>query len=139
MAKRGQSSTRCSDAPLRQVRSPSGEASAASHRLDDVHPIDNRRYSVESSATPDPIVPNLLSGVNVEQIFGRSARTLRRWEQRGHLTPVRVGCAKFFRSADIRRLVSGRLEDAMGKRAGPAKSRRGDPAQSIHSDTVKVL
>jgi hypothetical protein len=58
-------------------------------------------------------VPDLLSSTDVEQIFDRTARTLHRWEQRGHLTPIRVGHAKFYRVEDIRRLVSGQLEAAM--------------------------
>jgi hypothetical protein len=63
-------------------------------------------------------IPNLLSSTDVEQIFARSARTLHRWERRGHLTPVRVGHAKFYRAEDIRRLVLGQLEAAMGTQAG---------------------
>jgi hypothetical protein len=75
---------------------------------------------------PAPSFPELLSSAQVEQIFGRSARTLRRWEQRGHLTPVRVGNAKFYRADDIRRLVSDQLMDAMRTPNSPSKSRRGD-------------
>ncbi len=37
-----------------------------------------------------PHIAELLSGADVERVFGRSARTLRRWEAAGHLTPVRV-------------------------------------------------
>jgi hypothetical protein len=65
-----------------------------------------------------PGIPDLLSSTDVEQIFARSARTLHRWERRGHLTPVRVGHAKFYRAEDIRRLVSGQLAGAMGTQAG---------------------
>ena len=39
----------------------------------------------------EPGIPDLLSSTDVEQIFARSARTLHRWERRGHLTPVRIG------------------------------------------------
>jgi hypothetical protein len=77
---------------------------------------------------PAPSFPDLLSGTQVEQIFGRSARTLRRWEQRGHLIPVRIGNAKFYRAEDIRRLVSGQLEEALRRRDEPAKTRRNDPS-----------
>jgi hypothetical protein len=63
-------------------------------------------------------IPDLLSSTDVEQIFARSARTLHRWERRGHLTPVRVGHAKFYRAEDIRRLVSGQLAGAMRTHAG---------------------
>jgi hypothetical protein len=79
------------------------------------------------ASPPAPAIPDLLSSVEVEQIFGRSARTLRRWEERGHLMPVRVGHAKFYRAEDIRRLVSGQFEDAMRKHPGTPKSHRGDP------------
>jgi hypothetical protein len=66
----------------------------------------------------EPSVPDLLSSTDVAQIFARSARTLHRWERRGHLTPVRVGHAKFYRADDVRRLVCGQLEAAMGTPAG---------------------
>jgi hypothetical protein len=66
----------------------------------------------------EPGIPDLLSSTDVEQIFARSARTLHRWERRGHLTPIRVGHAKFYRAEDVRRLVSGQLEAAMGTPAG---------------------
>jgi hypothetical protein len=66
----------------------------------------------------EPGIPDLLSSTDVEQIFTRSARTLHRWEQRGHLTPVRVGHAKFYRAEDIRRLVLGQLAGAMRTQAG---------------------
>jgi MerR HTH family regulatory protein len=73
-------------------------------------------------------IPDLLSSIDVEQIFARSARTLHRWERRGHLTPVRVGHAKFYRAEDIRRLVSGQLEGAMvtyaGARTGTGQAAR---------------
>ena len=72
-------------------------------------------------------IPDLLSGAEVEQIFGRSARTLRRWEQQGYLRPVRIGGAKFYRANDIRRLISDQLEKAMHKPTGAAKARRDKP------------
>jgi MerR-like DNA binding protein len=72
-------------------------------------------------------IPDLLSSADVEQIFARSARTLHRWERRGHLIPVRVGHAKFYRAEDIRRLVRGQLEAAMrtplGAATGPGSDR----------------
>jgi hypothetical protein len=66
----------------------------------------------------EPGIPDLLSGADVEHIFDRSARTLHRWERLGHLTPVRVGRAQFYRIEDIRRLVCGQLGAAMGTPAG---------------------
>lgn len=56
-----------------------------------------------------PGIPPLLSVVEVAALFHRSARTLRRWERDGHLTPLRVGGAVFYRATDIRDLVAGRL------------------------------
>jgi hypothetical protein len=78
---------------------------------------------------PSASIPDLLSSAEVEQIFDRSARTLRRWEQQGHLTPVRVGGAKFYRPDDIRRLVSGQLTKAM-TRPGPRKARQDKPPET---------
>ena len=48
-----------------------------------------------------PSVPALLSARQVAEIFGRKERTLRNWVRAGHLRPVRVGRAVFFREADI--------------------------------------
>ena len=56
-----------------------------------------------------PSLPHLLSSDDVEDLFNRSARTLRRWIRAGHLMPVRVGGALFFDPEDIRRLIAGRL------------------------------
>ena len=56
-----------------------------------------------------PSLPHLLSSDDVEDLFNRSARTLRRWIRAGHLMPVRVGGALFFDPDDIRRLIAGRL------------------------------
>jgi hypothetical protein len=80
------------------------------------------------SGDPPAAIPELLSGADVERIFARSARTLRRWEIQGHLTPVRVGGAKFYRAEDLRRLVAGRLEAAALQRAGGPKAGDGDPS-----------
>jgi MerR HTH family regulatory protein len=79
----------------------------------------------------------VLSSTDVEQIFARSARTLHRWEQRGHLTPVRVGLAKFYRAADIRRLVLGQLEAAMGTQAG-AQTGAGQAARTGKTRGTKM-
>jgi hypothetical protein len=84
-----------------------------------------------------PGIPDLLSSTEVEQIFARSARTLHRWEQRGHLTPVRVGHAKFYRAEDIRRLVSGQLEAAMATPAG-AQTGTGQAARTGKSGDKKM-
>jgi hypothetical protein len=107
--------------PLNQIRSPSGDAPAASHRPDDFRPTSDWRYSVNPSAPVDPIVADLLSSTDVEQIFRRSARTLHRWEQRGHLAPVRVGKAKFYHAEDIRRLIAGQLKETMLPSVAPVE------------------
>ncbi|HEY1412224.1 MAG TPA: MerR family transcriptional regulator [Rhodopila sp.] len=86
----------------------------------------------------EPVIPDLLSSTDVEQSFARSARTLHRWEQRGHLTPVRVGHAKFYRAEDIRRLVSGQLEAAMGTHAS-AQTGTGQTALTDRSPDKKCL
>jgi hypothetical protein len=92
--------------------------------------------SAELPAAPG--IPDLLSSTDVEQIFARSAPTLHRWERRGHLTPVRVGHAKFYRAEDIRRLVSGQLEGAMGTQAG-ARTGTGQAASTGKTGDKKSL
>jgi MerR HTH family regulatory protein len=90
-----------------------------------------------SEEWPAETIPDLLSSTDVEQIFARSARTLHRWERRGHLTPVRVGHAKFYRAEDIRRLVSGQLEAAMGTQAG-AQTGTGQAARTGKTRGTKM-
>jgi hypothetical protein len=107
----------------RHADSPSapGQPEEPDRDLPSVHPLRARPAVVSGSSEelpPEPAIPDLLPSSHVEQIFARSARTLHRWERRGHLTPVRVGHAKFYRAADVRRLVSGQLEAAMGTPAG---------------------
>ncbi len=63
----------------------------------------------------------LLSVADVAAIFGRSHRALRRWVACGHLLPVRVGGAVFFRAGDVAELISGRLRDAVQRRMRPAE------------------
>lgn len=55
-------------------------------------------------------LPKLLSVAEVETVFGRSSRTIRRWIRRNYLTPVRVGRFLFFRPDDIRRVISNELQ-----------------------------
>ncbi len=50
-------------------------------------------------------MPALLSAAQVARIFGRSERTIRNWVRAGHLRPVRVGRAVFFRADDIHALL----------------------------------
>ena len=61
---------------------------------------------------PEIPVGRLLSIPDVEAIFGRTGRTLRRWERAGHLVPVRVGRSLFYRHGDIERLLAQRMTDA---------------------------
>ena len=58
-------------------------------------------------------LPELLSTAEVQAVFGRSSRTIRRWMRRNYLTPVRVGRSLFFRPDDIRRIVSDELQDTI--------------------------
>ena len=61
----------------------------------------------------------LLSSAEVGDLFNRSERTLRRWISLGHLVPVRIGGALFFDPHAIRRLIAGRLcEAVLATRAG---------------------
>ncbi len=52
-----------------------------------------------------PPMPVLLSAAQVARIFGRSERTIRNWIRAGHLHPVRIGRAVFFRADDIHALL----------------------------------
>ena len=56
-----------------------------------------------SDAVPPqrPTLPQLYSVEDVCMIFDRSPRTIRAWCRSGHLSPVRVGKAVFFKSEDI--------------------------------------
>ena len=62
--------------------------------------------SAEVSGEP---LPQLLSTADVTAVFKRSDRTIRNWVRQGHLQPVRVGGAVFFREGDIRALLTGHL------------------------------
>ena len=137
------------DASNRPLSRPAGRALSAPRRTEEPDrrqdlpsvgpsrgsPGDGERPAEELPAEPG--IPDLLSGTDVEQIFARSARTLHRWEQRGHLTPVRVGHAKFYRAADIRRLVAGQLAAAMETQAG-AQSATGQAARTGKTGDKKM-
>jgi DNA-binding transcriptional MerR regulator len=70
----------------------------------------------------------LLSSEEATVYFHRSPRTLRRWEQRGRLIPVRIpGGGKYYRAEDIRRLIAAELERAVRRRAGLAPEADEDP------------
>ncbi len=49
--------------------------------------------------------PPLISARAAAELFGRTCRTLRNWEARGWLTPVRIGRGLFYRLADIEDLI----------------------------------
>lgn len=51
-----------------------------------------------------------LSIADVQAIFGRSRRTIRRWIADGYLAPLRRGRELWFASADIESVVSARLQ-----------------------------
>jgi len=66
---------------------------------------------IKRSSTPTSELPELLSAAEVQAIFGRSSRTIRRWIGQGYLTPVRVGRSLFFHPDDIRCVISNELQD----------------------------
>ena len=66
--------------------------------------------------TDDPHKPadvvselRLLSPVEVQEVFNRSDRTIRRWVKQGLLVPVRMGRSLFFRREDITRIIVDEL------------------------------
>lgn len=70
-------------------------------------------------------IPTMLSTAEIAAAFGRSPRSMRRWVERGHLVPVRIGGAVFFRVEDVRRLISDRMVETILKQklAGRSGSR----------------
>lgn len=73
-----------------------------------VEPEWHRRDEVAADPAQPPLL-HLLSTSDIEALFGRSARTIRRWVRAGHLGVVRVGGARFFREDDVRKLISEQL------------------------------
>lgn len=75
---------------------------------------DAKRDAGPSDARGEPVVPAasftpLLSTEDVCALFGRTARSIRRWVAKGHLSTIRVGGAMFFEPEDIRALIATRL------------------------------
>jgi hypothetical protein len=62
--------------------------------------------------TGDSSQLDLLRAAAVATVLNVTTRTLRRWETRGLLTPVRVGRTVFYRGTDIRALITGGLVTA---------------------------
>jgi hypothetical protein len=52
-----------------------------------------------------PVAEGLLTARRVEALLGRTRRTLRNWERRGWLRPVRIGRSIFYRPRDIEALA----------------------------------
>ena len=72
-------------------------------------------------------LPTLLSTAEIAAAFGRSPRTIRRWVERRHLVPVRIGGAVFFRVEELRRLISDRMVAAiLAHKSPPTDPVRGD-------------
>jgi predicted site-specific integrase-resolvase len=71
----------------------------------------------------EPGLPSLLSSAEVQALFGRSARTVRRWVRHGRLTPLRLGGAVFFRESDLRRLIEGELQAALAPGSAAREAR----------------
>lgn len=64
------------------------------------------RLSADLPSADDPLTMQaLLATAQVAEVFNRSKRTLRDWVRAGHLRPVRVGRAVFFRADDVRALI----------------------------------
>ncbi len=78
---------------------PSGMNNAASPPEDDTEP--------QNTLVPDSF--KLLSPGEVQEVFNRSDRTIRRWVERGLLMPVRMGRSLFFRHKDIERIILDQL------------------------------
>jgi DNA-binding transcriptional MerR regulator len=53
-------------------------------------------------------MPAMLRSRDVLEIFGVCDRTLRRWEVRGILKPVRVGRTRFYSPDDISAILFGK-------------------------------
>ncbi len=66
-------------------------------------------------------LPEMLSIAEVARIFGRSGRSISRWCAAGHLVPVRIRRAVFFRSDDLRQLLAAGITKAVVPRAAPAR------------------
>lgn len=81
-------------------------------RIDDTGPVSTPEAEIFAGATgtdaPETIEP-LLETVDLQAIFPRSDRTLRRWIAAGHLKPIRIGGAVFYHPADVRALIAKRL------------------------------
>jgi Helix-turn-helix domain len=48
-----------------------------------------------------PVADVLLTARRVAALLGRTCRTLRNWERRGWLRPIRIGRSIFYRPSDI--------------------------------------
>jgi excisionase family DNA binding protein len=80
--------------------------------------------------------PPLLSYDDLERLFDRSERSLRRWIAAGHLTAVRVGRSVFFRSEDVERLLSEGRTRAVLRRAGRRATRAGGKSSVLNSKAI---
>jgi hypothetical protein len=58
-----------------------------------------------SERTAPPGAGGLLTARRVAALLGRTCRTLRNWERRGWLRPVRIGRGIFYRPSDIAALA----------------------------------
>lgn len=92
---------------------------------------------------PGSSLPRLLTAAEVAAVFRRSERALRDWVRRGHLVPVRIGRAVFFREEEVRALLNGQMRQgllqARRERAGAAGTARAGTAPAATSNPVKPL
>ena len=98
MIKGGRSRSKASKRPRAVVRASLSGGPRTSQKAAPASPAVSERRPL----------PELLSTAQVARIFGRSERTIRNWIRAGHLRPVRVGRAVFFRADDIHALLDAR-------------------------------
>ncbi len=67
----------------------------------------------DEDAPASPLRPKLLTAAEVAALFRRSERALRDWVRRGHLVPVHIGRAVFFREEEVRALLGGRMRQGL--------------------------
>ncbi|WP_338929180.1 helix-turn-helix domain-containing protein (plasmid) [Roseomonas mucosa] len=108
------------------------------------HPDDTAdAFPPAPGRSPDPSLPKLLTAAEVAAVFRRSERALRDWVRRGHLVPVRIGRAVFFREEEVRALLGGRLRQSLlqarRERSGSAGTARADTTPAATSNPVKPL
>jgi len=86
-----------------------------------------------------PPLSDLIRGAAVAAMFGCCERTIRRWCAAGHLMPVRIGRAVFFRTDDIRRLIATDMAAVIVKHTTARGQQSSDPSSGGDSDSNDSL